>query len=417
MNMLSSVDATGTHPYRDIFDQYVDNASFLWVMRSLAVEQPHYTPRDIYDLEQRIQSQLDGLMTSIDLAWSICLDALEMNEPGEVFVSTVLAFRSHDIKKIQKVVEVGLSDERAKKGLVSALSWLPQDLISGWMDKFFSSKDFSHKRLAVEVCGARRDNPGELLNRILERDDCKEDAALYARSLRLVGELRRQDLMPFLDAAITSDDTGVQFWSIWSSVLLGKRGIVKLCHPYVIKPGPFQKYALNLAFRVLPVEIARTWISAMSKEPDQSQAVIRATGILGDPHAINWLITRMQDEATAKIAGEAFSLITGVDLQSSELVIESNIDDEQHRDEELTDNGEDSELPVPDPDKLKRFWMNNGRNFIAGKRYFLGRTISADYIKSQLNAMSQRQLMASSYELALIDSSMPLLNHKAKVKA
>lgn len=416
MNMISSVDALDAHPYRDIFDQYVDNASFLWVLRSFAVKQPHYTSSDILNLEQRIQSQLDGLMTSIDLAWSVCLDALEQEDSGEVFVSSVIAFRSHDIKKIQKSVEVGLSNEACKKGLISALGWLPGDIVNRWLDKFFTSKDFDHKYLAVATCSVRRENPGESLNRILERSDCREYIPLYVRSLRLVGELRRQDLMPFLDKAITSEDDQVRFWAIWSSVLLGKRELIKLCQPYVLNAGPYQDYALNLAFRVLPVEYARTWISALAKDEEQSRNVIRATGILGDPHAVNWLIAKMQDTSMARSAGEAFTLITGIDLEVSELVHERDEDVEEQPDDDFVEIDEDEGLPWPDYEKIKKFWMLNGRNFISGKRYFLGRLVSADFIKSQLNTMSQRQLMASAYELALVDSSMPLLNYKARIK-
>jgi len=91
--------------YKDIYEQYVTEASFLWILRSIAVEQPHYTREDIYELEQRIEAQLDGLMTAVEEAWEVCLDALELEQPGEVFTATVTAFRSHDVGKIQTAVE------------------------------------------------------------------------------------------------------------------------------------------------------------------------------------------------------------------------------------------------------------------------------------------------------------------------
>ncbi|MCP3852889.1 MAG: hypothetical protein GY694_22075, partial [Gammaproteobacteria bacterium] len=54
-----------TSAYGDTLEQLADNASFLWILRSIAVEQPHYSVSDILELEQRIDAQLDGLMTSI----------------------------------------------------------------------------------------------------------------------------------------------------------------------------------------------------------------------------------------------------------------------------------------------------------------------------------------------------------------
>jgi uncharacterized protein (TIGR02270 family) len=420
MNMNSVVDACATNPYREVFEQYVDNASFLWVMRSIAVDQPHYKSNDIFALDQRIESQLDGLMTSIDLAWSACVDALESGEAGEVFTSSVVAYRSHDINKIKKVVEVGLSSGQAVKGLISALGWLPGHLIHDWINKFFTSKDLNHKFLAAAACSIRRENPGELLNRILERADCRGHLQLYARSLRLVGELRRLDLMPYLDMAVTAEDENIRFWALWSSVLLGRRDVLKLFEPYIFTPGPHQNRALNLVFRVLPIEHARAWVSTLANSGDQSRAVIQATGILGDPHAVNWLIGNMKHESLAKLAGEAFSVITGIDLEVQQLVDESKNEDMANNDDEMEVEvvalDEDENLPMPDYEKVKRFWMNYGRNFIAGQRYFLGKTVSAEYIKSRLHMVTQRQLKASAYEVALIDPAIPLLNYKDRCK-
>ncbi|MCP4494614.1 MAG: hypothetical protein GY820_46035, partial [Gammaproteobacteria bacterium] len=96
--------------YGEIFEQLTDNTSLLWILRSVAVEQPHYSVADLRELEQRIDAQLDGLMASIEQSWQCCLQALEPGEPGEVFTAAVLAFRSHDVKKIQVAIEAGLGN-------------------------------------------------------------------------------------------------------------------------------------------------------------------------------------------------------------------------------------------------------------------------------------------------------------------
>jgi uncharacterized protein (TIGR02270 family) len=420
MNTASSIGHLGASSFKEIFEQYVDNASFLWVLRSIAVNQPHYYPADIQELEQRINAQLDGLMTSIDAAWPLCSEALELAEPGEVFTAAVVAFRSHDMNKIQQVVEVGLSSEIAVKGLISALGWLPGKLVHSWIKKFFISKDLNHKYLAIAACSVRRENPEEYLTRILERDDCKEHLALYSRSLRLIGELRRLDLMPFLEAALNSEDDNIRFWAIWSSILLGKRDIIKGLEPYVFNPGPYQTLAINMAFRVLPLDQARVWISTLAKGDGQTRNVIKATGVLGDPHAVNWLISKMQDESVSRLAGEVFCLITGIDLEQYQLIDVSKSEqggqDVDEIEDEAIELDEDENLPYPDYEKVKKLWMNHGRNFIAGQRYIFGKPLSSEHIKSRLFAASQRQLQASAMELSLIDSNIPMLNYKARVK-
>lgn len=419
MNVATTFQKNPSSAYGAVFDQFADNASFLWILRSIAVEQPHYSVNDVGELEQRIDAQLDGLMTSIDQSWQICLAALELNEPGEVFAATNLAFRSHDIKKIQAAVEAGFINDETKKGLISALGWLPAKLVNGWIEKFLTSKDLNHKYLAVAACSVRRENPGEVLTRILQREDCKQHEKLYCRMLRLVGEIRRQDLMPELELGMQSEQEDISFWSNWSAVLLGNRLAVSNLKQFVFQSGEHQQKAIDLSFRVLPIEQARQWIAELGKDSAQARAVIKATGVLGDPHAVNWLISRMAQPAAARLAGEAFSHITGIYLEQNQLALDDGLvlaeqpsDDPEDDDVSLD---EDENLPWPDTDKIKTIWINHGRNFIAGQRYFMGRNITSELLKEKLLNANQRQRHAAAMELALIDSNMPLQNTRAKV--
>lgn len=417
MNLATSIDKSTVEAYQTHFDQLVDSVSFLWILRSIAVDQPNYYKSDILELEQRIEDCLDGLMTSIELAWPLCADALDLAEPGEVFTAAVVAFRSHDMNHIQQVVDIGLSNDTAVKGLISALGWLPGNLVHSWIKKFFTSKDLNHKFLAIAACSVRRENPEEYLNNILERSDCKAHVRLYSRSLRLIGELRRLDLMPYLEEALNSDDDALRFWAIWSSILLGKHEIVKKLEPYVFNSGPYQELAINIAFRVLPIEQARGWISTLAKTEGQIRNVIKASGILGDPHAVNWLINKMQDTSFAKLAGEAFTLITGVDLEEHQLIKESIIDQDlidKDIPEEETFELDDENLPWPDQSRIKKLWMNHASNFITGQRYLLGKPITVELQKNRIDKATQRHRHALAIELALMGET-PLINTRSKI--
>ncbi|MFT5657582.1 MAG: hypothetical protein ACI9KN_000855, partial [Gammaproteobacteria bacterium] len=336
-----------------------------------------------------------------------------------VFTAALIAFRSHDVNKIQLAIEAGLVNDQSKKGLISALGWLPEKLVNGWIEKFLSSKDLNHKYLAISACSVRRENPGEALARILSRDDCQAHVKLYSRALRLIGEIRRQDLMPYVNKGMQSSHPDVCFWANWSAILLGNHSAVENLKSYVFNDGVHQQKAIDLAFRVLPIEQARRWIAELGKDADQSRAVIKATGVLGDPHAVNWLISKMDQPVASRLAAEAFSYITGIDLENqnlsrdaSELLVQQPNDDPEDDDINLD---EDENLPWPDTEKIKKIWMNHGRNFIAGQRYFSGRSISSDLLMDKLTNSHQRQRHAAALELALVDSNLPLPNTRAKV--
>ncbi len=403
----------------DVYEQYVNNASFLWVLRSVVIEQSHYEASDLFELEQRIDAQLDGLMISLDIGWQACEEALKLQEPGEVFTAMMIAMRSHEIYKIQKAVEIGLENELALPGLISAMGWLPGEITTPWTERFLNGKDMKHKYLGLATCSVRRQDPGEVLTNILRRNDCRQHEKLYARALRLVGELRRQDCMPAINAAMYDDNETISFWANWSAVLLGHRASVKNLEPLVFKAGPCQELAIQLVFRILPIEQAREWVSRLSEDESQIRAVIKATGVLGDPHAINWLISKMQNPLLAKLAGESFLLITGIDLEKHNLQID--VPDHTPPVEDIDDDNieldQDENLPFPDVTKVEAIWRNHGQNFIIGRRYFMGHPVTPEILKEKLAGGTQRQCHAAAMELALNENDVQLPNTRARILA
>ena len=219
MDITTRPTTDHTRVYRDMFDRGAVDAAFLWLLRSIVIDQPHYNMADLAELEQRLDAQLNLLMSSLDLGWAACESALALQQPGEAFVATVIAMRSHDIEKIQTAIQTSLVGKQTIKGLVSALGWLPTEIAQPWTKRLLNGKDMNHKCLGVAACSVRREDPGELLNAIFKREDCRQHLPLHARALRLVGELRRQDLMPVLQQSISSKDPTLAFWATWSAVL------------------------------------------------------------------------------------------------------------------------------------------------------------------------------------------------------
>lgn len=420
MNQSVLQNKSRVQNFNNIYEQHVDDASFLWLLRSYAVNQPHYTAEGLKELEQRLDAHLDALMLGIDEAWVCCQQALTLEGAGEVFTAAIIAFRSHDIEKIQQAVEVGLKNHEASNGLISALGWLPASLVHPWIKKFLSSKDINHKYLAIAACSIRREDPGAYLEKFLHREDCLQYRKLYARCLRLIGELRRQDLMPALNQAMSVDDQDVCFWANWSAILLGNKTAVNRLTPFVFTAGSYQQRAIQLVFRVLPVGQGQAWIARLLEDKTQIRNVIRAVGALGDPQAINWLIQQMHQPVLARIAGEAFTMITGIDIEQQQLSEEGGGQVVSPSDDPADDNvamDEDGNLPWPKVDRVVQAWQQNGNRFTVGERYFMGQKIDPEHLKHQLNKACQRQRYAASLELVLVGAATVLPSVSMKSSA
>lgn len=407
--------------YQNIYEQYIVDASFLWILRSISVNQPHYSLDDLAELEQRIDTNLDGLMHNFELSWEICLKELSFEQAGETFTAGIIAFRSRDINKIKYIVQHAFTNEETLKGLVSALGWLPKSLVSDWIAKFLYSKDLNHKYLAIAVCSVLRKNPGDILHEILTREDCLAHHKLLIRSLRLVGELKLYSLSNLLSKIATNENPEVKFWSNWSLVLLGERTFTENLYEAVNEPSEWQASATQMAFKVLPVNTARQWISDFAKKPDMIRTVIRATGYLGDPHAVPWLIDKMNNFGTAKVAGEAFSMITGIDLERYKLTIDTPQDITVVPDNEDVELDDDENLPFPNINKVNHVWLRYRERYQVGGRYLMGLEVSQSTpsLVAQLNALykqsTQRQRHSLALTLALLDPQSPYLNSAEKV--
>ena len=410
--------------YAHLYDQYADDAAFLWLLRSNAINQPNYNLHDLRELDERIDAQLNGLMTAPEDSWKICESSLALQQAGEIFVANVLAFRSLDVRKIQIAIEAGLSEPNAFKGLVSAMAWLPGRLVHSWIKKFLTSKDLDHKYIALAVCSARSEDPRDYLTSILQRPDCLAHEKLYARALRLIGELKRFDLLPALRQGTTADSKTVKFWAYWSQILLGDKAQALPLESWILVNNPLQPHAIEVCFRSLPLETARDWISRLAKDPANIRQVIHATAVLGDPQSINWLLVQMRTPALTRYTGEAFTTITGIDLEAHKLVLQDIpelddvLPDDGAQNEEL-DVSEDQHLPFPDVNKLAAIWQKYQQRFALGHRYFMGQIIghnqqTSEHLRHIYETGTQRLRAAAALELSLQESSQFLLNHAAK---
>ncbi len=140
-------------------------------------------------------------------------------------------------------------------------------------------------------------------------------------------------------------------------------------------------------------------------------------GALGDPVSIPWLLQLMEVPELARPAGEAFSLITGVDLAYADLEGQwpagfSAGPTEEPEDEEVAMDP-DEDLPWPAPELIARWWDAHQGEFRNGVRYLAGKPLSREHLQQVLRTGLQRQRAAAAIELALLQPGQPLFAVRA----
>ena len=414
--MSFNLDNINEATLQENVENQIREAALSWNLRSVALKQPNFYAEDIADIEGKLESQVDMLSMTPDIAWAACQNILNLESVSSelIFVCSILAFKSLEAPKIQYVVDLTVQDGRAYEGLISAMAWLPEKVTHSWADKFLKSKDLNHKYIGVSYFSASRNNPGEVLRTLLERVDCREHSALYERCLRLVGEINRLDLNDCLYHALDHGSEQQKFWAAWSLVLLGEKNYVKCLLPYLKWGGTYLDYAVQTIFRVVSIDVGLQLISELAKSPHQLRTAIRAAGVLGDPHLVPWLIGRISMPPFSRVAGESITLITGIDFEKNDLQLSlpeiTEITTRGNTDFTHFELHEDEYLPWPDVEKIKALWEIYRKKFKTGKRYFLGKRVKFEYLIDDVQQGSQRQRYAAALELSLMDTKFALIN-------
>ena len=239
-----------------------------------------------------------------------------------------------------------------------------------------------------------------------------------ARAYRTTGQLGRADLMAQLRPGLTDPDPECRFWSAWAAARMGATEPLDTLADIAWNNLPRAVRALDLLLRRLDVPQANAWLREFAKLPGRQRDLIRATGVIGDPLYIPWLIEHMADTATARLAGEAFSMITGLDLAYRDLDRRPPADFQSGPNDDPADENvaldEDENLPWPDPARIGPWWTANRARFSAGTAYFLGAPkATADWLEALSDAF-QRQRHAAALELAIRQPDKAMFEVRAR---
>jgi uncharacterized protein (TIGR02270 family) len=360
-------------------------------------------------LDERLAAHLDGVAVAGDFGARVADAALESPGVGEVFVATVGAIQTGNSASLDKLFSLVEALPEAEKGLTSAFGWASAETLKGTVRGLLSGAAPFRQRVGITACAMHGVDPGAVLSVAIS----SQDAPLRARALRCASEVGRRDLLATCAEHLKDEDPECVFWAASSATLLSNHGAaVDSLRSLCLLPGPRRERALQLLLKILNNEDAHAMLKALAPNPATQRTLIQGTGIAGDPFYVPWLIKQMADEKTTRLAGEAFSFITGLDL--TYLDLDRKLPDgvelgptDNPEDEDVAMDADDS-LPWPDPVKIQKWWDANKHRFQPGTRYFMGEPVNIENCKHVLRDGYQRQRIAAALYLSLLQPGTPL---------
>ena len=401
-----------THVLDAIISQHAEEASALWWQHQLAATAAQYRVRELRKLDDRLDAHLDGLRIAGGGGFQTCMRHLGDEDAGGMFAAGVLSLEERHAERLDLLLATAEASPAMYAGLVSAFGWVPAACLTGIVSSLLRSTSPERRRVALASCAAHRVNPGEPLQAALHEDDPVARAEAY----RTVGELGLLDDLPRRGVVDGNDEC--RTWAEWSSVLLGGRGASLEALKQAARPGnPLRHWAFPLVLQSASTGAAHSLLQELSGQEEQLPWLIKGSGIAGDPAYIGWLIEHMDRPATARLAGEAFTLVTGADLvmQGLDRSAPENVDagPSDDPDDPNVDMNGDEGLPWPDRQKALRWWNANSHRFQKGVRYFMGAPVTRQHCIDILKNGCQRQRILAAHYLCLLDPGTPLFNTSA----
>lgn len=409
----------------EIVSLHVEEAATLSEMRRAVLDARQARLKDIRrTFDDRIAAHLDALAVAGEPSYSFCEAALEEPSAGAVFTAAVRTLEEGRPDRLNRLLALIGAIPQTKTGLVSALGWVQVDRLQGVGTALLGSQEPLQREIGIAACSLHRVDPGLVSGRWLT----DTDASVRARALRLVGEVGCDAAVPRCTAALNDADSECRFWAAWSSVLLGNRGVaLDLLTGVGVTPGPHRDTALRLALQAMGPTEALDLLKQLAQVPTDQRRLIEGSGVAGDPVYLPWLLKQMRERTIARLASEAFSLITGIDLVYDRLDaktpdgvgkrpnvdpddLDGDLEEEEDVDEEVDS---DEDLPWPEVAKVEAWWDANATRFQKGARYFMGAPVTRAHCIDVLKNGYQRQRILAAHYLCLLNPGTPLFNTSA----
>jgi uncharacterized protein (TIGR02270 family) len=378
------------------------------------VKAGHCALRHVARFDERILAHQDGCVVAGSYGKRILEQQLDTPDPGRLFALAGVALAAHDEPALHRCLAIVDGLPEMLSALFSAFGWSSPTSLGGLVGPMLGGDNLFHRQVGLAACRLHGRDPGKILATALQ--DPRHE--LRCEALRTTAAIGRHEFAALCSAASTDEAADVQLWGAWSAVLLGNRGAALATLGdlgLAVPDGRIPAFAL--ALQAMRLFDGHAVLQSLARDPKDLRGLVRGSGIVGDPTYVPWLIGHSSSNQVARLAGEAFTLITGADLSSLDLErrppedFESGPNDDP--DDPNVDMDPDDGLPWPDPERIKDWWSKNSHRFQPGTRYFMGAPVTREHCIDVLKNGYQRQRILAAHYLCLLEPGTPLFNTSA----
>ena len=383
----------------DVLEEHLDEAAFLHAQWERALRGPEYVLAEVVEgPEERLLAHLDGLVVGGRAAAErLLLPALEADEPDVAFAAAWALLASEDGDFTGAVVAaLGKAEPELAASIGRALMLAPRADVFGPLAPLLASGPPPAQAAALEVLAFRRRDPGANLAPLLRA----QDASVRRAALRLARHVPARVHPQALELAVGAEEPEERNLAIAAGLVLGSRAAWEACEAAARDGGPGWAFPA-LAWALSGAPDLAPLLAGLEDEARRADAIF-ALGFTGRVAAVDAVAPWLEDEALARLAGEAVSAVTGLVLESEFAAEPKRWDpDAEEDDEEDEPAGPEADLPAPEGQVVQAWWEHARTTLDPAARYLGGKPWSAEALVAALREGPMRRREALAFDLAV----------------
>jgi uncharacterized protein (TIGR02270 family) len=393
----------------DVLELHLDEAAFLWQQWEKALDSPLHAFPDLAEgLERRLDAHLSALAAAgrraADRLLTPALADKDLDRARAAASALLAPGEGRDIAAVIKAYAHGKQVNRPAIARALQLSASPE--VSQQLLPLLEVTVPFTLVPAIWLLAFRRAIPEPDLARLLNNPDPGVASAALAAARFAPGVAG----VPMLEHALRSTPAE-QEAALVTGLVSGYRSIWRLCGDLAAAPGlagsAGRTAQVLLAMGGEDEELDR--LIAMLDDRALTADALWALGFNGRVRAADACLPWMEqdDRTLARLAGEAFSAITGLELTGRYIEEDLTLEDEEPIPFEQDDldaklePGPESDLPLPEPGLVSAWWSEARPKLDPAGRYLSGRPFDLDPLLDALQFGAARRRHMLALELAI----------------
>jgi len=391
---------------RDVAVEHLDEAGFCRTRWELALGAPNFTAAEVEEgPEERLRAHLDALVLgSRPVAEEVLVPALDHEDPPIVFAAAWCLLASEDgdfDDEVLRAFGAATNDARRRAELARALALAPSRAAGDRLAHALEGLPPAARADGARILTRWFARPAEIRHWLSGDDPALASGAL----LGLGGDLT--PCADLLERHLRADDPEVASAAIRPGLCAGMVAAWDAC--VEAATGPDAAVEDLIALATLGGAAEHAAVERALQLPAARRPALFALGFSGRRRAAELCLELLDDDdpAVARVAGEAFSAVTGLAIEGAYARAEPD-DDDLHDDTDAA--GEpaagqatpaEARLPLPNGPAIRAWWSSAAPRFEVGQRYLGGAPISAAALVAAIAGGPMRRRPGHALELAV----------------